>query len=70
MTLAERLRQEGYEEGLKEGLEKGILVGRIQATQMVLQQPEFPSEELYEKPKEELSVLLAELKQQDHESWG
>ena len=70
MTIAEQLKQEGWErgreegwqEGRQEGRQEGTLMGQIQTCQELLNLPVSGLEELAQKSAEELELLLQELK--------
>jgi flagellar biosynthesis/type III secretory pathway protein FliH len=56
--------EKGREEGREEGIEKGQLLGQIRLCQELLNQSATPQAELLALPQEELSALLARLREQ------
>ena len=53
--------EKGREQGLEQGRDEGSLYGRIQAFQLLLNQPETPNQELAKLSMDELQRLAAEL---------
>ncbi len=60
----EKGREKGREEGIEKGIEKGRLLGQIRLCQELLKQATTPEAELLAMPQEELSALLARLREQ------
>jgi hypothetical protein len=56
--------QKGIEKGREEGIAKGELLGQIRLCQELLKQPPTPQAELLALTPENLSALLAQLRQQ------